>query len=327
MGKSSALFNHVGDLITKNVPTISESDKTGEVLEKLATHDWDSISMVYVLSGDNKVLGEIPIKRLVRADKETIASELMVKPLVVIREHESKGRIAVEAIANDLKSLPVENREGKFLGAVTAEKIIDVLHQEHIEDFLRSSGIHGRGSKILDIVNASIFDVLKARLPWLVVGLLIGTAASFVVSRFEDVLAQNTALAFFITMVTYMSDSVGTQSETIFIRTQAIRRFNVIKYISRELLIGGFIGAILGSVAGLFAVFISGKLEIGLILGLSLFFSMSSATVLACITPVILKALKKDPAVGSGPFTTAIQDMFSVVIYFSIAMATLSLFR
>lgn len=316
-----------GSLITKNVPTVSASESAKEILGKLAKHEWDSISMVYVLSSENELIGEIPIKKLVSADDSVKASEMMIKPVVIIHEHEDQERIAIEAIANDLKSMPVRNKEGKFLGAVTAEKIIDVLHEEHLEDFLRSSGIAGRGSKILDLVNASIWDVLKARLPWLIVGLLIGTAASFVVSRFEDVLAQNTALAFFITMVTYMSDSVGTQSETIFIRTQALKQFNVLKYILRELLIGGFIGGLLGSVAGVFAVFISGSVEVGIILGLSLFLSMTSSTVLACITPVVLKWLKKDPAVGSGPFTTAIQDMVSVLIYFSIAMIVLNIFR
>ncbi len=316
-----------GSFITRNVPTVRSKERVGDILFRLAKHDWDSISVIYILSENNKLLGEVPINKLVQSTKERPISELAVKPAVIIGEHESKSRIAVEAITKDLKSMPVEDKAGNFLGAVTAEKIIDVLHQQHIEDLLRSSGIQGRGLRILDLVNASIWEVLKARLPWLIVGLLIGAAASYLVSKFEGVLAQNTALAFFITMITYMSDSVGTQSETIFIRTQAIRNFRVLKYILREFLIGALMGGILGMFAGVFAAVISGDFQIGIILGLSLFLSMSISTVLACVTPVVLKKLKKDPAVGSGPFTTAIQDLVSVVIYFSIAMVILSIFR
>lgn len=328
MNKSSASsIDPVGNLITHNVPTVSASQTAKEILGKLSRHEWDSISMVYVLSASSELIGEIPIKKIVSANDSSPASEIMISPKVLIHEHEDKKRIAIEAIAYDLKSMPVLDKEGKFIGAITGEKIIDVLHQEHIEDFLRSSGIQGNGAKILDLVNSNVWEVLKARLPWLIVGLLIGIAASFLVSKFEGVLVENTALAFFITMITYMSDSVGTQSETIFIRTQAIRNFNVLKYIFRELLIGALMGGILGVFAGVFAALISGDFQIGIILGLSLFLSMSISTVLACVTPVVLKRLKKDPAVGSGPFTTAIQDMVSVVTYFTIAVIILNIFR
>lgn len=326
MMKKIHLNESAGQMITKNVPTVASSEKANDILVKLAKHEWDSISMVYVLSDLGELIGEIPIGRLVSGEGK-LAGELMIKPVVIIHEHEDRERIAIEAIANDLKSMPVKDKDGKFLGAVTADKIIDVLHEEHLEDFLRSSGIRGRGSKILDFVKSNVWDILKARLPWLLVGLFIGLAASFAVSQFEEILAQNTALAFFISMVAYMSDSVGTQSETIFIRSQAILKFNVFKYVLREFVIGVTIGVILGSVAGVFAGLISGDIQIGIILGVSLLFSMSIAAVLACITPIVLKSLKIDPAVGSGPFTTAIQDMISLLVYFSVAMTVLNIFN
>lgn len=315
-----------GKLVTKKVPTVLESEKALKVMEKLATQEWETINVIYVLDEGN-LAGVIPIKKLVAASAATEMKDLMKAPIGEVFEHDDQEKAALSAVANDLKSVPVKDKTGKFLGVITADRIIDVLHEEHLEDFLRSSGIHGKGAKILDLVNVGMWEVLKARLPWLVVGLLIGTTASFVVSRFEHVLNQNTSLAFFITMVTYLSDSVGTQSETIFIRSQALEKFNVFKYIMREFLIGGVIGALLGAIASIFAVLISGSIEIGIILGLSLFLSMGFSTVLACITPTILKALGKDPAVGSGPFTTAIQDTVSVVIYFSIAMTILSIFN
>ena len=318
----------VSQLITTNVPTVSQDTHVGEVMDLLAKREWDSISQIYVVSSENnELLGLIPIKRLVGSSERVLCRDIMDRPVVIVHEDADQERIVIEAISHDLKSVPVKDKDGGFKGVVTADRIIDVLHEEHLEDFLRSSGIRGRGAKILDFLNSTVVEILKARLPWLVVGLFIGLLASFVVSQFEETLQKTTALAFFISMVAYMSDSVGTQSETIFIRTQAILKFNVFKYVLREFVIGLMIGGILGIVAGVSATIISGNMEIGIILGISLLFSMSFATVLACLTPIVLKWFGKDPAVGSGPFTTAIQDMVSLLIYFGVAMTVLTIFQ
>jgi magnesium transporter len=318
------LSESTASLVTTNVPIVSPDTKVSEVMELIAKQDWDSVSQIYVVSkiGD-ELLGLIPLTKLISSSASMLCEDLLQRPAVVLYEETDRERVAVEAISNNLKSIPVMDKEGRFKGAVTADKIIDVLHEEHLEDFLRSSGIRGRGSKILDFVNSNFFEILKARLPWLMVGLFIGLGASFVVSQFEETLQKYTALAFFISMVAYMSDSIGTQSETIFIRSQTILKFSFLTYVLREWVVGLLIGGILGIVAGIFAYFLFGSYQIGIILAVSLFFSMSFATVLACITPIVLKWLGKDPAVGSGPFTTAIQDVVSLLIYFSVAMTVI----
>lgn len=171
-----------------------------------------------------------------------------------------------------------------------------------------------------ELVTARFWDLIKIRLPWLVVGFGGGLLASIIVSRFETSLRENIALAFFIPVVTYMSDAIGTQTETILVRALTNLQFNIAKYVWRELFVGAIIGSILGIVAGIFAYFISASSDIAFIVGLSLFLSMTVAAVLACATPLVLRSLGKDPAVGSGPFTTAIQDVVSLTIYFTVAI-------
>lgn len=322
MAQESSLES-AGSLVTSNVPTALEHETVKKVMERLSKEEWDSIVVTYILSDSKHLVGVVPIKKLVSSDGDKTCRELMSAPVGEVSEKDDQEKAAISAIANDLKSVPVRDKEGKFLGVIAADKIIDILHEEHLEDFLRSSGIRGKGAKILDFLHLDFIEIIKARLPWLLVGLGVGLAASFVVSRFEDTLQKYTALAFFISMVAYMSDAIGTQSETIFIRSQALLKFNVFTYVIREFFIGATIGAILGVLSGVCAALISGDMEIGLILGSSLFLSMSFATVLACLTPIVLKWLGKDPAVGSGPFTTAIQDMVSLLIYFSVAMVIL----
>lgn len=174
-----------------------------------------------------------------------------------------------------------------------------------------------------ELVTARLWDLVKIRLPWLIVGLVGGLIAGIIVSKFELTLEENIALAFFIPVIAYMSDAIGTQTETIFIRALANLSFSIKKYILRELMVGAIMGSLVGVLAGIFASFISRNSEIGLVVGLSLFLSMSTATVLACITPIILRSLRNDPAVGSGPFTTALQDVVSLIIYFTVASVIL----
>jgi magnesium transporter len=170
-----------------------------------------------------------------------------------------------------------------------------------------------------ELVEARFWDLIKLRFPWLIIGLIGGLAASLIVSSFETSLRENIALAFFIPVIAYMSDAIGTQTETIFIRALTDLKFSISKYIFREFYVGATLGLILGILAYVFAYLISGSSSISLVVAISLFLSMTIATVLACITPIFLKGLGKDPAVSSGPFTTAMQDVVSLTIYFTVA--------
>lgn len=182
------------------------------------------------------------------------------------------------------------------------------------------------GHRILlkkELVTARFFDLIRLRLPWLIVGLLGGAIASIIVSRFELSLRENVSLAFFIPIVAYMSDAIGTQTETIFIRALTDLKFNITRYVIREVILGATLGFILGVITGIFAYILSASSDIGFVVGLSLFLSMTVASGVACVTPLLLKAIKNDPAVGSGPFTTAIQDVVSLTIYFTVAVSVL----
>lgn len=170
-----------------------------------------------------------------------------------------------------------------------------------------------------ELVTARFFDLIKIRLPWLVIGLVGGMITGIIVSRFELSIRENIALAFFIPIIAYMSDAVGTQTETILIRALTNLKFSIRKYVFREFWVGATMGIIMGILAGIFAYILSGSAAVGWVAGISLFLSMTVAAVLACFTPLILRSLEKDPAVGSGPFTTALQDVVSLTIYFIVA--------
>lgn len=172
--------------------------------------------------------------------------------------------------------------------------------------------------QLIDEAHGRIGKLFRLRLPWLIVGLLGGTAASFLVSRFEQVLAENIGVAFFLPMIVYMSDAVGTQTETIFVRTLAREKFNFYKYILKEALIGALIGVTLGLLIGMIASIWLG-IGIGFTVGLAMFINITIAPIVAIIIPEILFKERNDPALGAGPITTVIQDFISLLIYFSVA--------
>jgi magnesium transporter len=161
------------------------------------------------------------------------------------------------------------------------------------------------------------------RFPWLVVGLIIAFLASFFISQFEIFLNHNVAIAFFISMVAYMSGAINTQSQIIFIRALTVMRFNITAYLVREFLIGIIIGGSIGLIAGIGAYLLSRELLVAITVGTALLISMSISTLIACMVPLVLRAWGKDPAIGSGPFATAIQDLVSITIYFTVSLLIL----
>lgn len=170
-----------------------------------------------------------------------------------------------------------------------------------------------------ELVEARFWDLIKLRLPWLVIGLFGSFIVCIIVSKFELSLRETVAIAFFIPIIANMSDGIGTQTETILIRALADLKFSLVKYVFREFFVGIVLGMATGIIAYFFGLALGGNSTIGFVVGLSLFLSLSTATVLACMTPIVLKLMGKDPAVGSGPFTTSLQDLVSLTIYLTVA--------
>ncbi|MBI2028030.1 MAG: magnesium transporter [Candidatus Levybacteria bacterium] len=176
-----------------------------------------------------------------------------------------------------------------------------------------------QSSQLEDDAKERVSLLIRHRVPWLFVGLTGGMIAAIFASQFEKVLLQNLDLAYFIPVIVYMADAVGHQTEEVYIRNLGKERISFVKYLFKELLLGLFLGLIFGICLGVFALIWFKSFPISLTVGLAMFISMAIAPAVSLIMPTILQKEHKDPAVGSGPFTTAIQDLISLLIYFSIA--------
>lgn len=260
------------------------------------------------------------MSNLLSAKNDTIAKKLMQPVDESLNPDDDQEKAVYLAIRDDKIAIPVVNKDGALIGAVTAHSIIDVMHDEHVEDTLITAGIRGKTSHIVKLVSERSILIVKTRAPWLMFGLAIGLGLGFISSLFEDALKDTVAIAYFIPVVAYIADSVGTQSEAIAVRALATIKINYWLYLIKEFLVGILLGAIVGALGGLGAALISKNSEIGFVVALALFVACTIAAVLASATPMIFKLFGKDPALGSGPLATALQDAISVTVYFSIAM-------
>lgn len=161
--------------------------------------------------------------------------------------------------------------------------------------------------------------LIEHRLPWLVLGLAGGIIATYLSAHFEELLQKNIHLAFFIPVIVYMADAVGTQTQTVFVRNMGKHRSLFRKYVFKEVLLGLFLGLLFGSIIGSLSFLWFNSFETSLTIGLSMFTTIATAPFIALVIPEMIRKIHKDPAVGSGPFTTVLQDLLSLVIYFAIA--------
>lgn len=176
---------------------------------------------------------------------------------------------------------------------------------------------------IADDAKESVGLLLRLRLPWLFIGLLGGTLAAFFVSRFETIIEENIGLAFFLPLIVYMSDAVGTQTQTIYVRNLARGVVKLHTYLLKEFILGIILGAIFGLLIGFFASTWLDSGVLGRAVGLSMFVTVATAPIVALVISAFLKHEHTDPALGAGPFATIIQDVISILIYFVVATLTL----
>jgi magnesium transporter len=196
-----------------------------------------------------------------------------------------------------------------------------LLHHEHVDDVLRLAGVaqsHPGPTDRHDLVRA-----IRARLPWLVLGLAGGMIAAGVTSGFEQALQQNVTLAFFIPLVVYMADAVGTQTETVLVRALAHGDVPALNQILREGLVGLLVGLTVGLLAAVSLLAFRADELVALVIGLTLTTTACVATVVASLLPLGLARLGADPALAAGPVATVVQDVLSVAIYLGLAASLL----
>lgn len=307
-----------GEFATRAVPVAGPDDRVGDVRRSLVGVVYESAVDVAVCDGD-RLLGLVTIERLLAADAGAPLAAVMDDTPPVVAPGLDQEQAAWRAVHHGESSLAVVDEQGLFIGLVPPQRLLEVLLAEHDEDLARLGGfLHDAASARLASVEP-VSRRLWHRLPWLLIGLLGAMVAAALVGAVEDDLRDEVILAFFVPGIVYMADAVGTQTETLVIRGLSVG-VPIGGVVRRELITGLGVGTILATLFFPFSLLVWGRLDVSVAVSLSLFAACSTATVIAMALPWLFHRFGRDPAFGSGPLATVIQDLLSLLTYFAIAL-------
>lgn len=307
------------ELLSIRVPVAPPAARAGEVRRSLVGRRFDTAAEIAICD-DGKLLGLLNLEDLLAAPDDTTVSDLMDADPPVVAPGVDREVAAWKAVRHGESSLAVVNERGHFLGLIPSQRLMAVLFHEHEEDMARLGGFLRGASSARMASEEPVGRRLWHRLPWLLIGLGGALLSADIVGAFEAQLRDRVILAFFIPGVVYLADAVGTQTEALVIRGLSVG-VSVGRVVSRELLTGLLIGIALASAFFPIALWRWGEGDVALAVALALFAACSIASVVAMALPWALQRLGLDPAFGSGPLATVIQDLLSIAVYFVIAAA------
>ena len=315
-------FETAAQHATREVPIVNAGQRIQEVRDALVGRRFDSVSHIVVCDA-GRFRGVITIEDALSAPAEATVESLMDSSPPIVAPGLDQEVAAWRAVKHQESALSVVDAEGLFVGIIPPHRLITVLLSEHEEDLSRLGGFLKNTSAARITSEEPAQRRFRHRIPWLLLGLGGALIAADVMGRFETQLKVNILLAFFIPGIVYLADAVGTQTETIVVRGLSLG-VPMRRMIPRELLAGFAIGVALAVIAGPLVWWRWGDPQVGLSVGVSVLAACSTATVAAMALPWLFDSFGLDPAFGSGPLATVVQDLLSIWIYLVITTLVVS---
>lgn len=313
--------NSAGRIMNPRVVDLKESYTVEQALKRFRRLNppEELAYTAYVTDAERRLLGRVTLRNLVLASPEVAVGEIMNRDIVFVYTDDDQEKVAQIIQKYDLLAVPVVDREGRLVGAVTVDDAIDIIEAEATEDIHRLAAIRTTEDEYL---RAPVWRRIKNRFIWLAVLLIMGTLTSFVIQGFSQVIQTIVALSFFIPMLIDTGGNVGSQSTTVIVRGLATGEFegrSLWRVVFSETLIGGILGILLGCIGILRVVFLQESPLIGLVVGFSIFAIVFVSNLIGVFLPVLFKKMRLDPAIAATPVITTIVDIIGVIIYFRIA--------
>jgi magnesium transporter len=315
-------FETAAQHATRDVPVVHPGQRIDEVRHALIGRRYESTSHIVVCE-DGAFRGVVTIEDALSAAGDAVVGTLMDAGAPMVGPGVDQEVAAWRAVSHHESALSVVDGEGRFIGVIPPHRLIAVLLAEHEEDLTRLGGFLRDTSAARQSSEEPARRRFWHRIPWLLLGLAGALIAADLVGWFETQLESHILLAFFIPGIVYLADAVGTQTETIVVRGLSLG-VPLSRMISRELVAGLAIGAALAAIAGPLVWWRWGDPYVALTVGLSVSAACSTATVAAMALPWLFQTLGFDPAFGSGPLATVIQDLLSIWIYLLVGLLVMA---
>lgn len=303
-----------------NIPRAHMDTAVTDVIDALRGRLYDCADTVFVTDGAGRLMGIVRINDLFGDHSERIG-DIMQEEHEAVLPGDDQEDIADLAIRLDMIAVPVVDDHGQLIGAVPPEAVFRILRDEHMEDLQRLAGITTHQGGAEAALDAPLLNRFARRLPWLVFGLAASSLITLVMVGFEHALSQSVAAAFFVPALVYIAGAIGTQAVSVAVRSLSFGEVAIAPVLRDELIIGVGIGTVLGCLAAGAVLAVFGQPPLALAVGLAVLGGGAVSALAGFALPWGFLHLGFDPALGSGPICTIVQDATSLVLYFLLVTA------
>ena len=311
-----------GGLMAKELIKVNENWTTIQCLKEMRkqAEDLKEVYTIYVVDDNDKLLGILSLRKLLLIEKATAIKDIIFTEIISVKATEDDEHVANIMNKYNLIALPVVDDLNRLIGRITIDDVMDVAKDEAEKDYQMASGISE------DVESSdTAWELTRARLPWLLIGMIGGLLGAKVIGIF-DLSGDNFELAFFIPLIAAMGGNVGVQSAAIVVQglaNDSLKMENIFQKLVKELGVG-LLNGIICSIIILGAAFSLGySLALSLTVSISLFAVIVFAAVFGTFIPLTLEKYNIDPALATGPFITTVNDVLGLFIYFMIGQAIL----
>jgi len=307
-----------GSLMAKELVKVKESWMVPTCVRKMRSQAQEvrRVHSIYVVDQQNHLIGRLSLKDLLVASAKDKISNIYIPKVDSVHFNDKGEDVARLMQKYDLEAIPVVDDNNILLGRITIDDIVDLIKEEAEKDYQMAAGI----TEDID-ADDSILNKTKARLPWLILGLVGGLAAASIMGGFEEALTQYPELFFFTPLIAAMAGNVGVQSSAIIVQGLANDniRGSMVNRMFKEIGLSIVNSVILAALIFVFGFFLNYDTNISITISISLIMVIILASLIGTFVPLILDKNGIDPAVATGPFITTSNDIFGIFIFFYIA--------
>ncbi|HKJ06776.1 MAG TPA: magnesium transporter [Flavobacteriaceae bacterium] len=274
------------------------------------------VHSIYVVDDNDILLGRLSLKDLLTTSTRTAIKDVYIRQVDSVNVHDESEDVARIMQKYDLEAIPVVDEMGRLVGRITIDDVVDVIKEEAEKDYQMAAGL------VEDVeADDSIFELTKARLPWLVLGLFGGLGSVFIMEGFEEALTKYRELFFFTPLIAAMAGNVGVQSSAIVVQGLANDNIkgSLFSRLIKEVSLSLISGIVLGILIIVFGYIEGMSLRFSLTIALSMMCVIIVAALIGTFVPIVLDKRGIDPAIATGPFITTSNDIFGIFLFFYIA--------
>lgn len=316
--------NSAGGLMAKELVKVNENWTVVRCVREMRSQaeNVTRVHSIYVVDNEEKLKGRLSLKDLLTVSTESHIREIYIPKVDYVNVNEKPDEVAKIMSKYDLEAIPVVDEIGRLVGRITIDDIVDVIREEADKDYQMAAGI----SQDVE-ADDSIWELTRARLPWLILGLLGGLGAAAIMGGFEELISKHAILFYFTPLIAAMAGNVGVQSSAIIVQGLANDdlKGSMGNRLVKEMLLALLNGLILAVLLLLFTWFWQGDFATAAAISASLVAVIIVAGIIGTFIPLFLHQRGIDPAIATGPFITTSNDIFGILIYFWIAKIILGI--